>query len=242
VSYEPRIFTDAASAVAPQGKSTAQAYLQQRYVASTETFAPLAILLLALLAYAIVTLFPSVLAELSVIRNKDRKPDVEPAADATAATDAQLRSGCSPAGTLQHRGAAARPLAHRRLPPRRRADARDLPRRAVVSLAVLYVFMRPRDPGGAARHLRHVAPDLAGLSKVWLAPLVFGAAGLAAALSLLGGLLSRYAPAVRAPLDVALDVDNYFREFPRKQIPRARIFARYVACSSTSPPRAATGS
>jgi hypothetical protein len=24
-----------------------------------------------------------------------------------------------------------------------------------------------------------------------------------------------------APLDVALDVDNYFREFPRKQIPRA---------------------
>ncbi len=58
---------------------------------------------------------------------------------------------------------------------------------------------------------------------------MFGAAGLATALSLLGGLLSRYVPAVRAPLDVALDVDNYFREFPRKQIPRARIFARYVA-------------
>ena len=58
---------------------------------------------------------------------------------------------------------------------------------------------------------------------------MFGAAGLVAALSLLGGVLSRYAPAVRAPLDVALDVDNYFREFPRKQIPRARIFARYVA-------------
>jgi hypothetical protein len=34
---------------------------------------------------------------------------------------------------------------------------------------------------------------------------------------------------LRAPLDIALDVDNYFREFPRKHIPRARIFSRFHA-------------
>jgi len=230
VSYEPRIFTDAASAVAPQGKSTAQAYLQQRYVASTETFAPLAILLLALLAYAIVTLFPSVLAELSVIRNKDRKPDVEPAADATAATDAQRRKRVQ---SRQERfNIEALRLGRWLTAGYRLADVLMLAiclAGAVVSLAVLYVFMRLEIPGALRDTFVTSRQTLAGLSKVWLAPLVFGAAGLAAALSLLGGLLSRYAPAVRAPLDVALDVDNYFREFPRKQIPRARIFARYVA-------------
>ena len=89
---------------------------------------------------------------------------------------------------------------------------------------------RPRAPRRAARRFAHIAGGQACRpSRTLLAPLVLGAAGLATALSLLGGLLSRYVPAVRAPLDVALDVDNYFREFPRKQIPRARIFARYVA-------------
>jgi pimeloyl-ACP methyl ester carboxylesterase len=42
-------------------------------------------------------------------------------------------------------------------------------------------------------------------------------------------VLSRYVPWLRLPLDVALDVDNHFREFPRHAIPRARIFSRYVA-------------
>ena len=99
----------------------------------------------------------------------------------------------------------------------------------VISVAVLYVFAGFEIPSALRDTFTESRTTLAELSKVWLAPLVFGAAGLVAALSLLGGVLSRYAPAVRAPLDVALDVDNYFREFPRKQIPRARIFARYVA-------------
>ena len=51
-------------------QSTAQLYLQHRYVGSTETFAPLAILLLTLLGFAVVTLFPSVLAELAVMREQ----------------------------------------------------------------------------------------------------------------------------------------------------------------------------
>jgi hypothetical protein len=58
---------------------------------------------------------------------------------------------------------------------------------------------------------------------------VLSAAGIAAALAALGGVLSRYLPGLRAPLDIALDVDNYFREFPRRSIPRARIFSRFAA-------------
>jgi hypothetical protein len=62
-----------------------------------------------------------------------------------------------------------------------------------------------------------------------LETLVFSAAGVGAALSLLGGQLSRHLPSLRGPLDVALDIDNHFREFPRTNIPRARIFSRYAA-------------
>jgi hypothetical protein len=59
--------------------------------------------------------------------------------------------------------------------------------------------------------------------------LVFPATTAFAVLSAFGRFLSRTLPGVRAPLDAALDVDNYFREFPRRQIPRARIFSRYRA-------------
>jgi hypothetical protein len=57
-----------------------------------------------------------------------------------------------------------------------------------------------------------------------LAALVLGpGAGL-----LLGrGRLDVLAAGFRAPLDVALDVDNYLREYPRGQTPRARLCARY---------------
>jgi len=222
VSYTPEIFPAVAAA---EGKSTAQAYLQQRYVASTETFAPLAILLLALLGFAIVTLFPSVLAELAVIRNKDREPAVEPTAgNAGAARRAQARQ--------QRFGTAAQRLGRWLTGGYRLADWLMLAicvAGVVMSIAVLYVFARLEIPSALRGPFEQSRETLSALSKVWLAPLVFGAAGLVAALSLLGGVLSRYAPAVRAPLDVALDVDNYFREFPRKQIPRARIFTRYVA-------------
>ncbi len=223
VSYVPEIFSPAAAPA--EGKSTAQAYMQQRYVASTETFAPLAILLLALLAFAIVTLFPSVLAELSVIRNKDREPGVEPVA---ASTDADRN-----AQDRKHRfDVAARRLGRWLTAGYRLADVLMLAiciAGVVVSVAVLYVFAGFEFPAALRGPFAEWRQTLSHLSTVLLAPLVFSAAGLVAALSLLGGVLSRYAPAVRAPLDVALDVDNYFREFPRRQIPRARIFARYVA-------------
>lgn len=67
------------------------------------------------------------------------------------------------------------------------------------------------------------------LSVQWLHWLFIPAAGTFALFSAFGGVLSRFVPGIRAPLDVALDVDNYMREFPRRAIPRARIFARYAA-------------
>ena len=68
VGYLPEIFSPP---MPMPGQSSAQAYLHERYLGSTETFAPLAILLLTLLGFALVTLFPSVLAELTVIRDKE---------------------------------------------------------------------------------------------------------------------------------------------------------------------------
>ncbi|PBI84394.1 hypothetical protein BKP43_53940 [Variovorax boronicumulans] len=70
---------------------------------------------------------------------------------------------------------------------------------------------------------------VSALSQSGLKPLIFTAATLAAAVSLLGGFLTRTVPGLRMPLDVALDVDGHFREFPRRAIPRARIFSRYVS-------------
>ena len=206
------------------GQSTAQAYLQHRYVGSTETFAPVAILLLTLLVFAVVTLFPSVLAELSVIRNKDREALEGGAADAAAAKRATLRQ--------RRFGTAALRLGRWLTAGYRAADVLMLLLcffGMLISIFVLCVFAGVELPGWLRPHFNEWRLKLGELSQAWLGPFVIGAAGLVAALSLLGGLLSRYAPAVRAPLDVALDVDNYFREFPRRQIPRARIFARYVA-------------
>jgi len=79
--------------------------------------------------------------------------------------------------------------------------------------------------------LRELVRWVRDQSQQALSPLTLAvtAAGATAAITALGGLLSRYLPGLRAPLDAALDVDNHFREFPRKGIPRSRIFARYAA-------------
>ena len=79
--------------------------------------------------------------------------------------------------------------------------------------------------------LRMALDEIQRWSQDFLGPLtlVVAAASATATLMVLGGLLSRYVPGLRAPLDVALDVDNHFREFPRRGIPRSRIFSRYAA-------------
>jgi hypothetical protein len=80
-------------------------------------------------------------------------------------------------------------------------------------------------PTWLGRHLKL----LGELSQDWLKYFMISAGTAALAFTAAGGVLSRYAPWLRAPLDIALDVDNHFREFPRRAIPRARIFSRYVA-------------
>jgi hypothetical protein len=99
----------------------------------------------------------------------------------------------------------------------------------LIATAVGYVLVFGR--GGPLQDAASasVMNCVAYVSQSALKPLVLGAASVAAALAALGGVLSRYVPGLRAPLDIALDVDNYFREFPRRSIPRARIFSRYAA-------------
>ncbi|MET0266777.1 MAG: hypothetical protein ABW202_14305 [Duganella sp.] len=74
-----------------------------------------------------------------------------------------------------------------------------------------------------------LSAQIESLSQHTLSPLMLGATTVTAVFVAFGGLLSRTVPWLRLPLDVALDVDNHFREFPRRAIPRARIFSRYVA-------------
>jgi len=71
--------------------------------------------------------------------------------------------------------------------------------------------------------------SLGDWSGDWLATLVKWIAGGAVGLVAIGRVAIKQLQAVRAPLDAALDVDNHFREFPRRAIPRVRIFERYVA-------------
>jgi len=105
----------------------------------------------------------------------------------------------------------------------------------VVTFAVLAALMAGAllvggriDPGLLSA-VNEQAPWIPELSQRILKPLIFSAASAMVAFSVLGGLFSRYLPGLRAPLDIALDIDNHFREFPRQGIPRARIFARYFA-------------
>lgn len=111
----------------------------------------------------------------------------------------------------------------------------DLVVTVVVTFAVLAalaagaLLVGGRIDPGLLQAINQQAPWIPALSQQILKPLIFSAASAMVTLSVLGGLLSRYLPGLRAPLDIALDVDNHFREFPRTGIPRARIFARYFA-------------
>lgn len=100
---------------------------------------------------------------------------------------------------------------------------------AVAGVAVALTYSVGVWPGPLQGVQRDTEDALRAFSRDWLRPLAFGATGILGSLVLFGNLLSRLLPALRAPLDVALDVDNHFREFPRTAIPRARIFSRYAA-------------
>jgi hypothetical protein len=99
----------------------------------------------------------------------------------------------------------------------------------VTAVAVILMGLHFEWPFVAALSAQFENSTLALSSQQLLSFVVIGAGSAVVALAALGRILSRYVPWLRAPLDIALDVDNYFREFPRDAIPRARIFSRYAA-------------
>jgi hypothetical protein len=66
-------------------------------------------------------------------------------------------------------------------------------------------------------------------SDQWVKGVAWALAASATSLLALGPALSKSLGRWRVVLDVALDVDNYFREHPRTSNPRSRIYARYLA-------------
>ena len=229
---------------------TASTVLYDRYANSTSAFSVLATLLMVLVAYLLVMFTPSVLAELKLIvdarrdahrqeldRRRHRQGDVRPPA-----------GGPDRRVPLAAQATRARELGRWLTAGYRRLDLAVAVVTAlgiVLSAGITLVFLSTvwdHDTVAAwiaAAGLTDAMGWISGLqmratgaTRTIFAPLqalVFSAAGIGAALSVLGGTLSRRLPSLRGPLDVAMDVDNHFREFPRTDIPRAHIFSRYAA-------------
>lgn len=192
VSYWPRIFVPDTSH--GQTALDAAVFLDARFKASTEAFAPAAVLLGVLLIYLLIMFVPSVLSELGLKlgRNDDGKP-----------------GGAYQLGRWLTRCIAA-------------FDAMVgwvIAAAVVLALVVAAAFLNLVDVGQTAGQW----------SQSLLAPFVMTAASVGGVLVAFGGVLSKHLPAVRAPLDAILDVDNYFRTFPVHDVPRANMMARFSA-------------
>jgi len=218
---------------------SARAVLDDRYVKSTSAFSVLATLLLMLVAYLLAMFTPSVLAELKLIVDSRRDAHQQ---------ELDKRHPVHARATLRQRTQRARALGRWLTAGYRRLDfavASVSLVGVVLSLGIAALFLSTVFEQDAVKHwlagigldgplalLGGVENTVSDLSQQLFDPLhalVFGAAGAGVALSVLGGQLSRHIPSLRGPLDVALDVDNHFREFPRTNIPRAHIFSRYAA-------------
>jgi hypothetical protein len=207
------------------GVPSAERALRDRYLRSTTAFSSIATLLVLLLAYLAMIFTPSVLAELKLL------------AEHTRLAFRRTVERRSPAG-LAAQTADARSLNARRLGRWLTTGLRHIDGAVmfvtllgvVSGTAVSLLFIDSIAPFAVDHALvREIERGASHSAQFLLKPLIFTAAGAGATLWLLGGLLSRYVPPLRAPLDVALDVDNHFREFPRSNIARAHIFSRYAA-------------
>jgi hypothetical protein len=213
--------------------------LFDRYQKSTSAFSLLATLLLALVAWLLTMFTPSVLAELKLItearrdahqRALDKRHNKHREATLLARTQRARELGrwltagflhldlivglVSLAGVTLSLGIAALFLS------------------TVFEHDMMTRWLQDFRLAGAVAWLDGFEKGVSGATQTLFTPLqaaVFSAAGVGAALSVLGGQLSRRIPSLRGPLDVAMDVDNHFREFPRTNIPRAHIFSRYAA-------------
>ena len=227
--------TNAIAPVAPSASSAAR-FLNDRYVNSTAAFSVAATLLLGLVGYLVSVFLPSVLAEMKLLAGRarelakktvahnERKSALPPpppwlAAPRARAVDADERDRVRRLGRWLTAGF-------------RHLDAVVLAvvgLGAVAGLGVASLFAADDLSGSVSGLLLGLEQEASQLSADLLRPFVLVAAGVGVTLTALGGVLSRYLPPLRAPLDIALDVDNHFREFPRAAIPRARIFSRYAA-------------
>lgn len=199
--------------------SRASELLERRYEASTEAFSAVVVVLVAFAVYVVLAVVPSVLAELKLLVNRrlDRFRRNVPAARDKAARAAQDRAvelGSWLTWWYRHLD---------------RWMSVVVTVGVVAGVAVALTYLLGTWPGPLQGVQLDIEDAARAFSQDWLRPLAFGATGIVASLVLLGNLLSRVLPALRAPLDAALDVDNHFREFPRTAIPRARIFSRYSA-------------
>lgn len=227
-SYTPAIFAipvlgphNQAGCAADIGSATC--FLEDRFVGGTSAFALIAVVLLVFLAYVIVTLLPSALAEAMPVASRHER------------LGRWLTAGYR---WLDRLVAVLIGLAS--------AIAMAVAAYFIVRLAY-WAYLQVTVPFGVVLTwgvlpaaldswlvwLSHVAghliESLIDYSQRLLAPLVITSGGIVVALSAVGGLISKLLPGLRAPLDVALDVDNHFREFPTTAAPRVRAFSRYVA-------------
>lgn len=195
LNYAPWWFAD----MTVDGRMQAARFLALRFTASTDTFAVVAVMLLALLGFVGLVFLPSVLVELRI-------------------------TGKPSAARLGHWLT---------------AGYRGLDRLvrwwswlitvALIGVAVLLAGSQLARLGIALPWLGVVALPVGTWSGDLLARMVVLIAGSAVGLVAIGGVAARRLQALRAPLDAALDVDNHFREFPRKAIPRVLILERYAA-------------
>lgn len=230
---------NAKRAAAREAMPSAHAVLDDRYAKSTSAFSLLATLLLVLVAYALTMFAPSILAELKLIADARRDAHQQ---------QLDKRHPRHARATLHQRTQHARALGRWLTAGYRRLDfvvacISVLGVALSVGISLLFLstvfeqqvvmaWIAQARLDGLVGWLALREGEVSSLSRGLTDPLqaaVFSAAGIGAALSLLGGTLSRRLPSLRGPLDVAMDVDNHFREFPRTDIPRAHIFSRYAA-------------
>ncbi len=208
--------------------SSAQTFLKERFRASTAAFSAIAAFLLGLVVYVAIVFVPSVLAEMKLLVNRTREAFAKNVRRTHAESSSSNALRADALQDAEMRNKKTRRLGRWLTTGFLNLDGVVLIIAGFGLLAAAVVVFFFVFPGFAEAH-RGFKEDVIDVSRSSLHPFVLSAATFATAFSLLGGVLSKYVPALRAPLDVALDVDNYFREFPRTAIPRARIFSRYAA-------------
>ena len=193
--YAPWWFQD----MTLDGQMQTSRFLALRFSASTDTFAVVAVMLLALLGFVALIYLPSVLVELRIA-----------SWPCAARLGHWLTAGYRALDRLVRWWSWLITL-------------------ALLGVAVLLVGSQLARLDISLPWLGIVTLPIGTWSGNLLAKLVVAIAGGAVGLVAVGGMAFKQLKALRAPLDAALDVDNHFREFPRKAIPRVMILERYVA-------------